>query len=122
MRFPGSDLELYIRQVLEMYRHTPGTLGRVRREDRRLAADLKARGVPLLTIEHALLLATARRELRAPDLTPLAPVRSLHYFLPVIEELLLSPLPNLYPDYLKSKLQKVQTAHDNALERTPRKK
>jgi len=117
MTSPPSELEQYIRQVLNMYRYTPGTLGRVRREDRRLAADLKARDVPLLTIEHALLLATARRELRAPDAPPLAPVRSLHYFLPVIEELLLSPLPNGYPDYLKSKLQKLQTAHDHALGR-----
>ena len=35
--------EEYIRQVLEAYRKTPGTLGTVRRADRLLAAQLYQR-------------------------------------------------------------------------------
>ena len=33
-----------------------------------------------------------RRAARRPDALPLGPIRSLHYFLPVIEELLHTPL------------------------------
>ena len=115
-----SDLNQYVAQLLELYLHTPGTLGRVRREDRRLAAELHTRRVPLLTIEEAFLLATARRCLRAPDVPPLAPVRSLHYFVPVVEEVLASPLPAGYPEYLKWKLQKIHAAHNEMLSRTRR--
>ena len=107
-----SGAKPYIDQVLELYRHTPGTLGRVRREDRRLALELHNRGVSLRVIQEAFLLATVRRCLRAPDAAPLAPVRSLHYFIPVIEEIVATPLPDGYADYLKWKLRKIQAEHD----------
>ena len=74
---------------------------RARRDDRRLAADLHRRGVSLVVVETALLLATARRRARPPEAPPLSPVRSLHYFLPVVEELLQSPPPDDYLDYLR---------------------
>ena len=110
-----SDPKHYTNRLLELYRHTPGTLGHVRREDRRLAAALHDRGVSLRIAEEAFRLATARRCLRAPDAAPLAPVRSLHYFVPVIEELMAAPLPDGYADYLKHKLKKIQVAHDNMI-------
>jgi hypothetical protein len=102
----STNLRSYVEQLLEMYRNTPGTLARPRREDRRLAVELHARGVSLSTIEGAFLLATARRCLRAPDAPSLAPVRSLHYFLPVIDEVLANPLPDDYLEYLRLKLSK----------------
>jgi hypothetical protein len=102
-----SGAKPYIDQVLELYRHTPGTLGRVRREDRRLALELHNRGVSLRVIQEAFLLATVRRCLRAPDAAPLAPVRSLHYFIPVIEEIMAAPLPDGYANYLKWKIRKI---------------
>ena len=110
-----SDPKQYVTQLLELYRHTPGTLGQVRREDRRLARKLQERGVPLSTLEEAFLLAATRRCLRAPDAQPLSPIRSLHYFLPLIEEVLVKPLPDGYPQYLKRKLTKIQAAHDQTL-------
>ena len=110
-----SDPKQYVTQLLELYRRTPGTLGRVRREDRRLAMQLQERGVSLSSLEEAFLLAAARRCLRAPDAQPLSPVRSLHYFLPVIEEVLAKPLPDGYPQYLKWKLKTIQAAHNKTL-------
>jgi hypothetical protein len=101
MEAKTSDPKQYVKQLLKFYCHTPGTLGRVRREDRRLAVELCSRGVSLQTIEDAFLLATARRCLRAPDAAPLAPVRSLAYFVPVIEEVMTTPLPGGFGDYLK---------------------
>jgi hypothetical protein len=115
MGIKTSDPKQYTRQLLEFYCRTPGTLGHVRREDRRLAVELHDRGVSLRTIEDAFMLAAARRSLRALNAPPLAPVRSLAYFVPVIEELMATPLPEGYSDYLKHKLRKIQTAHDDAL-------
>ena len=62
---------------------------------------------PLTTAETALLLASVRRTARRPDAIPLGPIRSLHYFLPVIEELLHTPLHhgNAYLAYLRSKIR-----------------
>ncbi len=99
------DLKEYVSRLLDFYLHTPGTLGRVRREDRHFAAGLHARGVPLRAVEEALLLASARRCLRAPDAPPLNAIRSLHYFGSVIEEVSDKPLPAGYPEYFRQKLR-----------------
>jgi hypothetical protein len=98
--------ESYIKQALELYRGVPGTLGRVRREDRLLAADLYDRGINLSTLEAAFVLAAARRCFRSPEAHPLTPIRSMHYFVPVIEEILINPPAPEYLAYLKSKLKK----------------
>lgn len=94
----------YVRQLIAAYRRLPHTLGRSRPADRHLAADLHRKGVPLATVEAALLLAIARRQARPPDATPLPPIRSLHYFLPVIEELLQQPPPDGYLESLRLRL------------------
>ena len=57
----------YVRRLLEAYRATPGTAGMVRRPDRLFAAQLHDRGVPLETVENALILAAARRSARPAD-------------------------------------------------------
>jgi hypothetical protein len=41
----GRSQEEFIRQVLEAYRKTPGTMGTVRRPDRVLALQLYQRGL-----------------------------------------------------------------------------
>ena len=96
-----DDHTAYVHAVIARYRRVIGSGVRARRDDRRLAADLHRRGVSLVVVETALLLATARRRARPPEAPPLPPVRSLHYFLPVVEELLQSPPPNDYLDYLR---------------------
>ena len=110
-----SDLKQYVEQLLELYRRTPGTLGRVRREDRRLARQLQEQGVSLSTLEEVFTLAAARRCLRALDAPPLNPIRSLHYFVSIIEEVSEKALPGGYLEYLKYKLKTIQAAHDKML-------
>jgi hypothetical protein len=99
--------EEYVRQVLEAYRKTPGTMGTVRRPDRMLAAQLYQRGVALSVIENALVLATVRRQIRPANTPPLATVRSLAYFLPVIEEVLDLKVSPGYFQYLRHKLARI---------------
>ena len=94
----------YIRKVLDAYRRTPGTTGLVRRSDRLLAAALHDRGVPLLAVENALVLAVARRLVRSPDAPPLQLMRSLHYVMPLIDEVLAVPITQDYYRYLQFKI------------------
>jgi hypothetical protein len=98
--------EEYVRRVLDAYRRTPGTMGAVRRADRTLAAQLYQRGVSVQVIENALVLAATRRLMRPADAPPLGTVRSLAYFLPVIEEVLSLRVGPGYFDYLRQKLER----------------
>lgn len=85
------DQEQYVRRLLERYRQTPTVQGHVRRADRQLAGKLYQRGVPLALVEAALSLAAVRRIFRDPKMPALQPIRSLHYFMPVLDELLQDP-------------------------------
>jgi hypothetical protein len=102
--------EEFIRQVLEAYRQTPGTMGTVRRADRAMAAQLYQRGVSATVIENALVLAAARRMVRPAAAPPLAAIRSLAYFLPVIEEVLELRVSQDYFRYLQHKLSNPASA------------
>ena len=62
---------------------------------------------PLPLVETALLLASLRRMIRPPDVPPLPRIRSLAYFQPVIEELLESPVPDGYLQYLRLKFRSI---------------
>ena len=104
-----SGREDYVRQVLEAYRNTPGTCGNLRRPDRMLAVQLYQRGVPLRTVENALVLAAVRRLIRPADAPPLAAVRSLAYFMPVIEEVLETEVGEEYFQYARQKLHRLRS-------------
>ena len=98
------DREAYVQAVLDLYQRLPGIATRTRSADRRLATELHSRGIRLDVVEIALRLAVARRTARPPDAPPLPPVRSLHYFLPVIIEMPPGPPPQGYLDYLRERL------------------
>lgn len=95
---------LYVETVIRDYLWLPGTPRRASRQDRRLATSLYEQAVPLPVVHAALLLGAARRTLRSSHLVPLPAIRTLHYFLPVIEEVLHSPPDPGYVDYLAGKL------------------
>ena len=103
MRRPTDQERVYLEAVLATYAALPGTPARPSRQDRRLALDLCRRGVPLRTVRTALLLAAARRTIRSGP--PLPPVRTLHYFLPAIDEVLALPPDPGYVEYLAAKLK-----------------
>lgn len=95
----------YLAAVLELYLQLPETPSRTGPHDTRSAAVLLARGISLATIEAAFLLASLRRLGRSPDMPKLAPIRSLAYFFPVIQELLDNPLPDGYLEYMRRKIR-----------------
>ena len=101
----------YIRKVLDAYRNTPGTAGVVRRPDRVLAAQLHERGVPLIAVENALVLAALRRLARPDGAPPLGTIRSLAYFSAVIEEVLSLSVSPDYFTHLRHKLRRLKQTH-----------
>ena len=103
-----NDLQQdYVRRVLDAYRSTPGTAGTIRRPDRMLAEQLYRRGVSVEVVENALVLAATRRLMRPDDAPPLGTVRSLAYFVPVIEEVLELRVSQDYFRYLKHRLERI---------------
>jgi hypothetical protein len=83
-------------------------LNRLRRPDRLLAVQLYQRCVPLSKIENALVLAAVRRMIRPADAPPLTTVRSLAYFMPVIEEVVEMEVGQGYFQYARQKLQRLR--------------
>jgi hypothetical protein len=75
-----------------------------------VALDLYQRGVPLHKVENALVLAAVRRLVRPADAPPLTKVRSLAYFLPVIEEVLETEVGQEYFQYARQKLQRLHSS------------
>ena len=106
-----TELNAYHQTVLDLYLRLPDTPRRLSRHDLRLVRQLWEREVPLRIVEAAFLLASARREARHPHAMPLQPIRSLHYFVPVFEELLAQPVPESYVSYLRSKVQMRPATH-----------
>jgi hypothetical protein len=101
-----TDLDAYRQTLIDLYLRLPDTPRRFGRFDLRLVRDLWERQIPFTTVETAFLLASARRAARPTDALPLGPIRSLAYFLPVIDELLHTPLqqPDAYLAYLRTKV------------------
>lgn len=95
----------YVASVVTLYLEMPDTPMRVSASDQWLARHFHQEGVPLETVETALLLGSLRRLIRPADSPRLAPIRSLAYFRPVIEELQENPAPENYRQYLRLKLQ-----------------
>jgi hypothetical protein len=103
---PVSDCA-YVAVVLGFYADLPHTPVRPSPQDQALARRFQSQGLPLELIESALLLGSLRRMIRPAGSVPLAPIRSLAYFQPIIAELQLQPLPDGYLDFLRLKFRKV---------------
>jgi hypothetical protein len=103
----GRGQEEFIRRVLEAYRKTPGTMRTVRRPDRVVALQLYQRGISASVIENAFVLAATRRLMRPTNAPPLGSIRSLAYFLPVIDEVLSLRVSQDYFQYLRHKLERI---------------
>jgi hypothetical protein len=99
------DQSSYIETILKRYLGLPETLSQASPSVIRLTCGLYQWRITLETVEAALLLASVRRLFRDPSLPPLPPIRSLNYFLPVLSEISVNPLPEGYLHYLRYKLE-----------------
>ena len=94
--------QAYVRALRDLYIRLPQTSRRFSRSDSHLASDLYQRQVPFETVRSALLLTIVNRLYREGP--PLPTIRSFYYFAPVIDEILLQPLPRGYIQYLEYKI------------------
>lgn len=104
---PAETLEFYVLAVLTIYIELPDTPFSASPLDEAWARLFYQRGIPLPVIEAALLLGSLRRRGRLPDAPPLAGIRSLAYFQPIIEELSRTPVSDSYRAALRLKLQRL---------------
>jgi|SRR6266567_6976947 len=100
-----ADALAYQLAVISMYLDLPDTPVNVSLSDRQHARRWFESGVPLRTVETALLLGSLRRLLRPAQAPRLATIRSLAYFQPVVEELLQLAVPDDYCAYLQGKMK-----------------
>jgi len=102
---PAMQREQYVRQTLEEYRNTPTACGRVRQADHDLALQLYEQRIPFTAVEGAFVLAAARRTRRDPARPTLAPIGSLRYFVPIVREILDTPIDPADISFLWLKMQ-----------------
>ena len=95
----------YVADVLRLYLDLPETPRKASLNDKITAIGLHERGIHMTTVESAFLLASVRRLGRSQDLPTLSPIRSLAYFLPVIQEILDKPVSADYLKYIRMKVR-----------------
>ena len=104
----STELTAYTQTLLQAYLDLPDTPSRCSSFDRTVARKLFQQQIPLPSVKAALALASMRRCNRPPNALPLPPIRSLAYFLPVIEELRAAPQD--YWDYCWNRFLSLQKA------------
>ena len=111
--------QAYVSAVVRNYVRLPGTPLRASRGDRQLAAALYDRRIPLRVVYSAFVIAAARREIRSPDLPRHPAIRTLHFFLGAINEVL-EEMPDIsYVHYLAAKLKPLVVQKELALRAQP---
>ena len=95
----------YVAEVLRCYILLPHTQGLPSRNDRHIATQLFSRQVPIDAIKTAFVLAISRRSFRPSHAPPLEPIRSLAYFLPVLNEVQNANPDPAHIDLLKQRLE-----------------
>lgn len=88
----------FVHCLLSAYLALPDTRHRASSHDRQLARNLHRAGIPLRRVLAAMVLASSRRNHRDPGSAPLAPIRSLAYFKPLLDEI--KDAPDEYLAYI----------------------
>jgi hypothetical protein len=107
LTIPQDTPEFYVLAVLTVYIELPDTPVSASPLDEAWARLFFQRRIPLAVVEAALLLGSLRRRGRLPDAPPLAGIRSLAYFQPIIEELSRAPVSESYCATLRQKMQRL---------------
>lgn len=101
---PGPDAaHSYVASVRASFLAIGCGSGRFSASDERVASQLEKSGVPLDTVEDALVLGSVRKYGSWLSGSHSPPVGSLKYFEPLIQEVQQQPWPGGYREYLRSK-------------------
>jgi hypothetical protein len=97
----------YVAAIRQSFLALGCTTGKFGPGDIRKAQDFDKRGIPLETVQDAMLTGACRKYASWLDGHESAPVRSLFYFEPLVAEIQHQPLPPGYRDYLNMQLKKL---------------
>lgn len=93
---PAADPAAYVASVRQAFLQPSCVQGRFNADDERLARHWHSCGVPLEAARNAILLGCARKSIALLAQPAGLPIRSLHYFQPLLEEVL-AATPQTYP-------------------------
>lgn len=96
--------QAYVRQAERLFAASPAARGCFSAADRQLAARLFGQGTALGDLEHALMLGSARKLCQWLNGLDAAPVGSLAYFLPVLEEIAQTAVSDSYWEHVRRRL------------------
>ncbi len=104
---PENSATIYVLAVLELYVELPDTPARASPLDEFWARRFQQQKIPLYVVETALLLGSLRRHQRSASAPPLAGIRSLAYFQPIIDELMQTTVSDNFRAALRLKMQRL---------------
>jgi len=99
--------EIYVAAVRKRFLALGCTSGRFGTSEERQARELERRGVRLQVLEDAMLVGACRKYVSWLNNGFSAPIASLRYFEPLIEEVQERPFPSDYRDYLRMEVKKL---------------
>lgn len=102
-----AEEKAYVEAIREGYLSLGCGRGRFGPTDFRKARQWWNQGVPLHVVQDALLLGTCRKEVAASNELETAPIGSLYYFEPLLDEVRQAPLDVGYRYYLRFKLKQM---------------
>ncbi len=102
-----DEEESYVGSVRKRFMTLGCTTGRFSPSDEQVARGLEQKGIPLAVIEDAMLVGACRKYVSWLNSGPSAPIASLHYFEPIIEEVMERPFPNGYRNYMRQQVDKL---------------
>ena len=106
-----DEKESYVGSVRKRFLTLGCTTGHFSPSDERLAGSFEQKGIPLTVIEDAMLIGACRKYVSWLNSGPSAPIASLHYFEPIIEEVVERPFPPGYRDYMQLQVDKLAGLH-----------
>lgn len=100
----------YVETVKHRFVAIGCTVGSFSRQDARLAENFQRRGIPLETLQHAMLMGAVRKYVSWLNGASSPPIGSLAYFSALVSEIQERPLPAGYEEYLQRKVMQLGRA------------
>ena len=97
----------YVETVKHCFVTIGCTVGSFSALDARLAENFQRRGIPLETLQHALLMGAVRKYVSWLNGASSPPIGSLAYFSALVSEIQERPLPAAYEEYLQRKVMQL---------------
>ncbi len=103
-----AGLQAYVRKVREMFLRPTCVQAQFTSDDQQLATLWYQAGVPGETFRRAWLLGCVRKSMTLINHPATQPIRSLRYFVPLLQEVQQEPIPDSYWQHLEFNLERCE--------------